>query len=86
MAVICVRGPIRRLAGDQAEHALAAGTVREGLSALERTHPPLRGWILDEQGRVRRHINIYVNGERAEAATALAPSDRVDVVPAITGG
>ena len=86
MAVICVRGPIRDRAGGQGEHALAAATVRELLRAFEHTHPALGGWILDERGEIRRHINIYVNGERGDETTALEARDRLDVVPAITGG
>jgi sulfur-carrier protein len=44
------------------------------------------GWILDERGVIRRHINVFVNGERGGEATAVRSRDRVDVVPAITGG
>ncbi len=86
MAVVCVRGPLRKLAGDRAEHALAGSTVVELLSALERRHPELGGWILDERGLIRRHINVFVNGERGHGATAVRSGDRVEVLPAITGG
>jgi molybdopterin converting factor small subunit len=44
------------------------------------------GWILDERGRVRRHINVFVNGERVGEDAAVADGDRVDVLPAISGG
>ena len=86
MAVLIVRGPIRERAGGRGEHVLAADTVLGVLRALEREHPALSGWILDERGAIRRHINIYVNGERGDEMTALQARDRVDVVPAITGG
>jgi molybdopterin converting factor small subunit len=56
------------------------------LRELEREHPALDGWIVDERGSVRRHINVFVNGERAREDTAVAASDRVEIVPAITGG
>lgn len=86
MAVVCVRGPLRRLAGDQAEHELDGVTVLELLSALERGQPELAGWILDERRLIRRHINVFVNGERGEESTAVQATDRVELVPAITGG
>lgn len=86
MAVVCVRGPLRRLAGGCAEHELDGATVAALLSALEARHPEVAGWILDERGLVRRHINVFVNGERANAATAVRSGDRVEVLPAITGG
>ena len=66
MAVVCVRGPLRKLAGGRAEHELEGATVVELLRALERRHPEVGGWILDERGLIRRHINVFVNGERGE--------------------
>ena len=86
MAVVCVRGPLRALAGGCAEHTLEGVTVIELLRALELRHPDTSGWVLDERGRIRRHINVFVNGERENEATAVRSGDRVEVVPAITGG
>ncbi len=85
-AVVCVRGPLRKLAGGRAEHELKGATVVELLRALELAHPGLGGWIRDERGRLRRHINVFVNGERGDEATAVQSGDRVEVIPAITGG
>jgi sulfur-carrier protein len=86
MAVVSVRGPLRKLAGGRAEHELEPGPVVDLLRALEARHPDLSGWILDERGRIRRHINVFVNGERGEESTAVKLGDRVEVLPAITGG
>lgn len=86
MAVVCVRGPLRKLAGERAEHALDGATVVELLQALEFRYPGMCGWILDERRLIRRHINVFVNGERGNEATAVLSEDRVEVVPAITGG
>ena len=86
MAVVCVRGPLRKLAGGRAEHELEGATVVELLRALEGRHPEVKGWILDERGAVRRHINVFVNGERGDASSAVHSGDRVEVLPAITGG
>jgi molybdopterin converting factor small subunit len=86
MPVVCVRGPLRRLAGGRVEHELDGATVAELLRALERRHPDMGGWVLDERGLIRRHINVFVNGERGSEATAVRSGDRVEVLPAITGG
>ncbi|MGZ4177720.1 MAG: MoaD/ThiS family protein [Solirubrobacteraceae bacterium] len=86
MAVVCVRGPLRKLSGGRAEHQLDGATVAELLRALEARHPEVGGWILDERGAIRRHINVFVNGERAGEETAVGSGDRVEVLPAITGG
>jgi molybdopterin converting factor small subunit len=86
MAVVCVRGPLKRLAGELSEHTVEGATVGELLSALESEHPALSGWVLDERGAIRRHINVFVNGEQGDGATPVGEADRVDVLPAITGG
>ena len=81
-----LRGPLRQQAGGTPEHELDGATVGEVLRALEASRPGVRGWILDERGEVRRHINVYVNGEQARRDTAVAAGDTVDVLPAISGG
>ncbi|HUY58944.1 MAG TPA: MoaD/ThiS family protein [Solirubrobacteraceae bacterium] len=86
MAVVCVRGPLRALAGGRGEHELQGVTVVELLRVFEFEHPDTSGWILDERGLIRRHINVFVNGERGDESTAVSAGDRVEVIPAITGG
>lgn len=86
MAFLCLHGPLRGLAGGSAELQLGGDTVGELLRGLESEHPSVSGWILDERGLIRRHINVFVNGERGGEKTAVGASDRVEVLPAITGG
>jgi sulfur-carrier protein len=86
VAMVCVRGPLRTLAGGRGEHQLEGETVIDLLRELERRHPNASGWILDERGLLRRHINVFINGERATGASAVQAGDLIDVLPAITGG
>jgi molybdopterin converting factor small subunit len=86
MATVRLRGPLKQMAGGCAEHEVEGETVAELLRALEREQPALDGWILDERGRVRRHINVFVAGEPGSEETAVRPGDAVDVLPAISGG
>jgi len=86
MPTVRLRQPLKRLAGDQADHELDGATVGELLAALERSQPAVEGWILDERGVMRRHINVFVNGERVAQDTQVEAGDRVDVLPAISGG
>ena len=86
MATVRLRGPLKRLAGDRAEHVVEGTTVGELLRALERAQPALDGWILDERGHVRRHIAVFVAGESGGEDTPVEPGDAVDVLPAISGG
>lgn len=86
MATLCLHGPLRGLAGGRASLVLSAATLRGLLEALEREYPATQGWVLDERRRIRRHINVYVNGERGAEATPVGEGDRVEVLPAISGG
>ena len=86
MALVRLRGPLRAMAGGDAGHEVDGATVGALLAELERVHPALRGWILDERGAVRRHINVFVDGEYGRGDTAVAPDAQVDVLPAISGG
>lgn len=86
MAVVRLRSPLRDLAGGNRELTVAGGSVGEVLRALESEHPRMVGWVLDEQGRVRRHVNVFVNGERAREDAQLDSDDIIHVLPAITGG
>jgi molybdopterin converting factor small subunit len=85
MAQVMLRAPLSELCGGR-HHAIAGATVREVLRGLEREHPPIAGWVLDEQGRIREHVNVFVNGTPGEERTQVAASDRIHVLPAITGG
>jgi sulfur-carrier protein len=86
MPVVRLRGPLKRLADDQAELALEGGSVEELLRELERTHPGTSGWILDERGVLRRHLAVFVNGDLCTQETPVESDDRVDVLPALSGG
>jgi molybdopterin converting factor small subunit len=86
MPTVTLRGPLKQMAGNRGEHAVAGDTVVVLLQELERAQPAVAGWILDERGAIRRHINVFVNGEPADAGTQVGDADRVDVLPAISGG
>jgi sulfur-carrier protein len=86
MAVVRLRAPLSELAGGRRELRLDGATVVEVLGALEREHPRTAGWILDEQGRIRRHVSVFVNRESGREETTVGRDDRVYVIPAISGG
>jgi len=86
MPEVVLRAPIKDLAGGNSTLDLEGSTVGEVIRGLEATWPKTVGWVLDEQGRIRRHVNVYVNGERAREDASVAPGDRLHVLPSITGG
>jgi molybdopterin converting factor small subunit len=86
MTVVRLRGALKQMAGGSSAHVVEGATVADLLRELERTQPGVDGWILDERGLVRRHINVFVNGELGTKDTPVGADDEVDVLPAISGG
>ena len=86
MPVVRLRAPLSELAGGNRELRLEGATVAEVLRALEHEHPETRGWILDERGLIREHVNVFVNREYGREDTAVEAEDRLHVIPAISGG
>lgn len=67
-----------------------AGTVRAALEAAFAAAPALKGYVLDEQGGVRKHVAVFVNGDMLQRDGALdrgvGRGDRVMVIQALSGG
>lgn len=65
-------------------------TVRAVMEAVFAQNPPLRSYIVDDQGRLRRHVNIFVNdamvSDRSGLTDPVAENDRVFVFQALSGG
>jgi len=72
-------GAVRRL-------EVPAATVDELMDALDARWPGMRDRLCDSTPAIRRHINVFVDGERATLATRLPPGTEVDVLTAISGG
>ena len=70
--------------------AVEGATVREALDAVFVTNPGLRGYVLDDQGRLRRHVVVFVNGEmiedRERMSDRVEPSSELFVMQALSGG
>jgi molybdopterin converting factor small subunit len=70
--------------------AVAGGTVREALEAVFAETPRLRGYIVDDQDRLRQHVAIFVNGgqvaDRLGLSDPLADDAEIWVMQALSGG
>lgn len=82
--------PLRRFTANAEEVGVSGSTIGAVVEDLERKFPGLKERLCDEQGRVRRFVNIYVNGDDIRflngLETAVNDGDEVAIVPAIAGG
>jgi sulfur-carrier protein len=79
--------PLRSYTGNQANVTADGTTLDNVLRDLDRQFPGLRFRVVDEQGRLRQHVNIFVDGDRERDLTAdLADVDEVVIMQALSGG
>lgn len=90
---VTVRIPtiLRPLTGGAAEvSADDAATLAEVIDRLEADHPGLRTRVLDDDGKLRRFVNVYVNDDDVRFAAGLdTPTPdgaSVSIIPAVAGG
>jgi len=66
------------------------GTVGAALAVVFASRPALRGYVLDDQGALRRHVAVYVNGQpvhdRVGLTDPVGPHDEIYVFQALSGG
>ena len=69
---------------------VAGATVRELIAELDRRYPGLALYVVDETGRLRRHVNLFVRDEpicdREALSDAVSPGDEVFILQALSGG
>ena len=56
------------------------------MKALEAAYPALRGWVVDEQGTLRRHVKLFTGTGPVALDAPLGPDDELHIVAAISGG
>jgi molybdopterin synthase sulfur carrier subunit len=88
MATIRIPVPLRKLVGGSEEIKTFGKTLDECLQLLCLSYPDIQGRIYDENGEVRRFINIFVNDEdmRFLENNSIKEEDIISIVPAIAGG
>jgi molybdopterin synthase sulfur carrier subunit len=91
MAIIVrIPTPLRRLANGQGEVSVEAKNIRELIDALEASYPGFKERLVDENGELRRFVNLYLNDEDIRFLkgidTELKDGDTLSIVPAIAGG
>ena len=91
MAVqVLIPTPLQKFTNDEASVSVDASSVDALLQALDARFPGIHGRLCDEDGKLRRFLNVYVNSEdirfHDNQTTALADGDEVSIVPAVAGG
>ncbi len=83
-------GPLRAYCAGASELAILAHTVRGALEDLERSQPALYRNVREENGALRRHLNVFVNSNNVRdldgVDTTLTAGDVVTILPAVSGG
>jgi molybdopterin synthase sulfur carrier subunit len=89
---VSVRIPTILRAYTQGESVVSAdgGTLHEVLDALDASYPGIRGRVLDDDGQLRRFVNVYVSDDDVRFAQGLATptpdGTSISIIPAVAGG
>lgn len=87
---VLIPTPLQKFTANEATVEVEAGSVSALVEALEGRFPGIRARLCDENGKLRRFLNIYVNSEDIRfldnETTALKDGDEVSIVPAVAGG
>ena len=89
-ATVRIPTPLRAAAGGNATVAVEGDTVGEVLTNLDAAHPGIGERLLDEGGKMRRFVNVFVDDEDVRFASGLDTPVRdgatVSIIPAVAGG
>lgn len=81
---------LRTYTDDAAQVTAQGSTLAEVIDDLEANHPGIRARILDDGGRVRRFVNVYVGDEDVRFAkgleTEIVDGAQISIIPAVAGG
>jgi molybdopterin synthase sulfur carrier subunit len=82
--------PLRKLTNNEEVVEIKAATIGEAIVELQSKYPGIKERLVDENGEVRRFVNVYVNEEDIRflenQKTALKDGDEISIIPAIAGG
>jgi len=90
MATFIIPTPLRKFTGNSTRVESNAASIGEAINELVGNYPDLKKHLLDDQGKLRSFINVFVGDDDIRdlqlEQTALAPNTVVSIVPAIAGG
>ncbi len=90
MAKVRFTSALKRFFPTLTEGPVQGHTVREALENIERTYPGILNYLVDENGELRKHVNIFLRGELIQDRTTLndlvSPEDELLIFQALSGG
>ena len=82
--------PLRKLTNNEELVEVNAATIGDAIVELQTRYPGIKDRLLDENGSIRRFVNVYVNEEDIRflqnQQTAIKDGDEISIIPAIAGG
>ena len=84
---VCIPTPLRSYTGNEKWVSCDGETLNEMLADLDARFPGIRFRVIDEQGRLRQHMKIFVNQENVrDLTTPVTDADEVTIMQALSGG
>ena len=90
MATVRIPSPLRRYTNGQSKVEGKGANISELIENLESQYPGVKTRLCEENGQIKRYVNVFVNGEEIRtlqgSETAITDKDEVSIVPAMAGG
>ncbi len=90
MARVHFTPALQRFAPQLAPIEIDGGTVQAIVAGLRARHPALMDYVLEENGALRRHVNIFINDsfirDRKALSDIVTPTDKIYIIQALSGG
>jgi molybdopterin synthase sulfur carrier subunit len=90
MTTVRIPSPLRRYTNGQSKVQSNGSNVNELLENLEAQYPGLKSRLCDENGQIKRYVNVFINDEEIRtlqgSETPVADRDEVSIIPAMAGG
>ena len=90
MATVRIPSPLRRYTNNQSKVESNGANITQLIENLESQYPGVKSRLCDDNGQIKRYVNIFVNGEEIRTLqgdeTAVSDKDEVSIIPAMAGG
>ncbi len=90
MATVRIPSPLRRYTNGQSKVEGRGATLGELITHLEAQYPGLKSHLCEQDGQIKRYVNVFVNNKEIRTLrgldTSLADKDEISIIPAIAGG